>query len=61
LPRCYELFEKRFLKWKRLFATAKEPALERPAAVSGATRTAATPTNVAEDLAPVVPTPNGAR
>lgn len=27
----YELFEKRFLRLKRLFATAKEPALERPA------------------------------
>jgi peptidoglycan/LPS O-acetylase OafA/YrhL len=29
----YELFEKRFLRLKRLFATAKEPAPERPAAV----------------------------
>jgi peptidoglycan/LPS O-acetylase OafA/YrhL len=27
----YELFEKRFLRLKRLFATAKEPAPERPA------------------------------
>jgi peptidoglycan/LPS O-acetylase OafA/YrhL len=32
----YELFEKRFLRWKRLFATAKEPAPRRPAAVSAA-------------------------
>jgi peptidoglycan/LPS O-acetylase OafA/YrhL len=32
----YELFEKRFLRLKRLFATAKEPAPERPAAVSAA-------------------------
>jgi peptidoglycan/LPS O-acetylase OafA/YrhL len=29
----YELFEKRFLRLKRLFATAKQPAPERPAAV----------------------------
>lgn len=29
----YELYEKRFLRLKRLFATAKEPAPERPAAV----------------------------
>lgn len=28
----YELFEKRFLRMKRLFATPKEPALQRPAA-----------------------------
>jgi peptidoglycan/LPS O-acetylase OafA/YrhL len=32
----YELFEKRFLRLKRLFATAKEPAPERPAAVGAA-------------------------
>ena len=32
----YELFEKRFLRLKRLFATAKEPAPQRPAA-GGAT------------------------
>ena len=32
----YELFEKRFLRLKRLFATAKDPAPERPAAVSAA-------------------------
>ena len=32
----YELFERRFLRLKRLFATAKEPAPERPAAVSAA-------------------------
>ena len=32
----YELFEKRFLRWKRLFAAAKEPTPpRRPAAVSG--------------------------
>jgi peptidoglycan/LPS O-acetylase OafA/YrhL len=30
----YELFEKRFLRLKRLFATAKEPAPERPVALS---------------------------
>jgi peptidoglycan/LPS O-acetylase OafA/YrhL len=29
----YELFEKRFLRLKRLFETAKEPAPQRPAAV----------------------------
>jgi peptidoglycan/LPS O-acetylase OafA/YrhL len=29
----YELFEKRFLRFKRLFQTAKEPAPQRPAAV----------------------------
>jgi peptidoglycan/LPS O-acetylase OafA/YrhL len=29
----YELFEKRFLRLKRLFASAKEPAPQRPAAV----------------------------
>ena len=27
----YELFEKRFLRLKRLFATTEEPALQRPA------------------------------
>jgi peptidoglycan/LPS O-acetylase OafA/YrhL len=32
----YELFEKRFLRLKRLFQTAKEPAPERPAAVGAA-------------------------
>jgi peptidoglycan/LPS O-acetylase OafA/YrhL len=32
----YELFEKRFLRWKQLFAAAKEPAPRRPAAVSAA-------------------------
>jgi peptidoglycan/LPS O-acetylase OafA/YrhL len=32
----YELFEKRFLRLKRLFEMAKEPAPERPAAVGGA-------------------------
>ncbi len=32
----YELFEKRFLGLKRLFETAKEPVLKRPAAVAGA-------------------------
>jgi peptidoglycan/LPS O-acetylase OafA/YrhL len=32
----YELFEKRFLNLKRLFATAKTPAPRRPAAVQGA-------------------------
>jgi peptidoglycan/LPS O-acetylase OafA/YrhL len=32
----YELFEKRFLRLKRLFETAKEPAPERPAAVGAA-------------------------
>jgi peptidoglycan/LPS O-acetylase OafA/YrhL len=32
----YELFEKRFLGLKRLFETAKEPAAQRPAAVSAA-------------------------
>ena len=32
----YELFEKRFLKLKRLFETAKRPAPERPAAVAAA-------------------------
>ena len=30
----YELFEKRFLRLKRLFRTAKEPASQRPAAVN---------------------------
>jgi peptidoglycan/LPS O-acetylase OafA/YrhL len=32
----YEFFEKRFLRLKRLFETAKEPALDRPAAVGAA-------------------------
>jgi peptidoglycan/LPS O-acetylase OafA/YrhL len=32
----YELFEKRFLRLKRLFSTAKEPAPERPVAVEAA-------------------------
>src|SRR6516164_7483452 len=32
----YELFEKRFLRLKRLFDTAREPAPERPAAVGAA-------------------------
>ena len=32
----YELFEKRFLRLKRLFETAKEPAPQRPAAVGAA-------------------------
>jgi peptidoglycan/LPS O-acetylase OafA/YrhL len=32
----YELFEKRFLRLKRLFQTAKEPAPRRPAAVGAA-------------------------
>jgi peptidoglycan/LPS O-acetylase OafA/YrhL len=32
----YELFEKRFLRLKRLFATAKKPAPRRPAPVSAA-------------------------
>lgn len=32
----YEFFEKRFLRMKRLFATAKESAQPRPAAVQGA-------------------------
>jgi peptidoglycan/LPS O-acetylase OafA/YrhL len=32
----YELFEKRFLRLKRLFETAREPAPERPAAVGAA-------------------------
>jgi peptidoglycan/LPS O-acetylase OafA/YrhL len=32
----YELFEKRFLRLKRLFETAKEPAPERPAAAGAA-------------------------
>ena len=32
----YELFEKRFLRLKRLFETAKEPAPKRPAAVGAA-------------------------
>jgi peptidoglycan/LPS O-acetylase OafA/YrhL len=32
----YQLFEKRFLNLKRLFATAKEPAPPRPVAVQGA-------------------------
>jgi peptidoglycan/LPS O-acetylase OafA/YrhL len=32
----YELFENRFLRLKRLFETAKEPAPERPATVGGA-------------------------
>jgi peptidoglycan/LPS O-acetylase OafA/YrhL len=30
----YELFEKRFLRLKHRFATAKEPAPERPGAVA---------------------------
>jgi peptidoglycan/LPS O-acetylase OafA/YrhL len=32
----YELFEERFLKLKRLFATAKEPVSERPGAMGAA-------------------------
>ena len=32
----YQLFEKRFLRLKRLFETAKEPAPQRPAAVGAA-------------------------
>ena len=32
----YELFEKRFLRLKRLFGTAREPAPERPAAPAAA-------------------------
>jgi peptidoglycan/LPS O-acetylase OafA/YrhL len=32
----YELFEKRFLRLKRRFETAKEPVAEHPAAAAGA-------------------------